>query len=93
MMEAGLMEEVKQLQLLREYTAMKTVGYRELFQVLDGKLTLEEGVDLIRRNTRKFARKQLTWFRKEQAYQWFSPDQYRSVIEWIEKKLATYRNS
>ena len=93
MMETGLMEEVKQVQQLREYTAMKTVGYRELFQVLDGKLSLEEGVDLIKRNTRKFARKQLTWFRKEQDYQWFSPENCRSMIAWVEKKAATYRNS
>lgn len=88
MMEDGLMEEVKQVQHLREYAAMKTVGYRELFQVLDGKLSLEEGVDLIKRNTRKFARKQLTWFRKEQKYRWFSPENYPSLIDWVEKELS-----
>lgn len=86
MMEAGLMEEVKQVQDMRGYTAMKTLGYRELFQVLDGKLSLEEGVDLIKRNTRKFARKQLTWFRKENRYQWFSPDKCREIIAWVEKE-------
>jgi tRNA dimethylallyltransferase len=88
MMDAGLMEEVKQVQDLRGYTAMKTVGYRELFQVLDGKLSLEEGVDLIKRNTRKFARKQLTWFRKENRYQWFSPDKCREIITWVEKESS-----
>jgi len=93
MMEAGLMEEVKQVQHLRKYTAMKAVGYRELFQVLDGSLSLEEGVDLIRRNTRKFARKQLTWFRKNADYRWFSPENCKELIQWIEKKVATCRNS
>lgn len=93
MMEAGLMKEVEQVQHLREYRAMKTVGYRELFQVLDGKLTLEEGVDLIKRNTRKFARKQLTWFRKEQNYHWFSPEDCRKIIEWVEKQAFICRNS
>jgi tRNA dimethylallyltransferase len=93
MMEAGLLEEVKQVQHLKGYTAMKTVGYRELFQVLDGSLSLEEGVDLIKRNTRKFARKQLTWFRKEQRYQWFDPGKCRDLIAWIEKEAAIYRNS
>jgi tRNA dimethylallyltransferase len=93
MMEAGLMEEVKEVQHLRDKTALKTVGYRELFQVLDGKLTLEEGVDLIKRNTRKFARKQLTWFRKEHAYRWFSPENCMELIQWVEKKAAIYRNS
>ena len=93
MMEAGLLAEVKQVQHLRAYTAMKTVGYRELFQVLDGNLSLEEGVDLIKRNTRKFARKQLTWFRKGQGYKWFTPDRCREIIAYIEKEAATCRNS
>jgi tRNA dimethylallyltransferase len=87
MMEIGLLEEVKGLQDFRKYTAMKTVGYRELFRYMDGELTLEEAVDLIKRNTRKFARKQLTWFRKDHLYQWFSPDQDQEIVEWIEKQL------
>ena len=88
MMEDGLLEEVKQLQPLRNYTAMKTVGYRELFKHLDGKLSLEEAVDLIQRNTRKFARKQLTWFRKENRYQWFSPEDKVEMIRWIEESVS-----
>ncbi|MBE9517539.1 MAG: tRNA (adenosine(37)-N6)-dimethylallyltransferase MiaA [Bacteroidetes bacterium] len=84
MMEAGLLEEVKQVQHLKEYTAMKTVGYRELFRVLDEELSIYEGVDLIKRNTRKFARKQLTWLRKEKRYQWFSPGNCKEILDWIE---------
>jgi len=86
MMEDGLLEEVKQLRHLKGYTAMKTVGYRELFRVLEGELSISEGVDLIKRNTRKFARKQLTWFRKENRYQWFQPQKTREIINWIEKE-------
>ncbi len=88
MMEAGLLEEVKGLQHLKGYTAMKTVGYRELFRALDGELSVAEGVDLIKRNTRKFARKQLTWFRKENRYQWFSPEHCKEIIDWIEKEAG-----
>ncbi len=88
MMEAGLLEEVRQVQHLKGHTAMKTVGYRELFRVLDGELSLDEGVDLIKRNTRKFARKQLTWFRKENRYQWFSPGNCRELMDWIEKESS-----
>lgn len=88
MMEAGLLEEVNLLGHLREYTAMKTVGYRELFRHLDGELSLDEAVDLIQRNTRKFARKQLTWFRKENRYQWFSPNEGTEMLQWIEKSAA-----
>lgn len=88
MMEAGLLEEVRQLEHLKGYSAMKTVGYRELFRVLEGELNLDEAVDLIKRNTRKFARKQLTWFRKENRYQWFSPGNCNEIIEWIEKGIG-----
>ncbi len=88
MMEAGLLGEVQGLLPLRNFTAMKTVGYRELFSYLDGKLSLDEAVDLIQRNTRKFARKQLTWFRKENRYKWFSPDDAEAMLRWIEEKAA-----
>lgn len=88
MMEAGLLEEVKEVQHLRSYNALKTVGYRELFLYLDGEVTLDEAVDLIKRHTRKFARKQLTWFRKENRYRWFSPDSADDITTWIEDQLA-----
>ena len=88
MMENGLLEEVKQVQHLKQYTAMKTVGYRELFPVLEGERHLDEGVDLIKRNTRKFARKQITWFRKENRYRWFPADKCGEVIDYLEKELG-----
>jgi len=88
MMDDGLLDEVMDLIPLRNYTAMKTVGYRELFRHLDGELSLDEAVDLIQRNTRKFARKQLTWFRKENLYQWFSPGDEQSMLRWIESRTA-----
>ena len=87
MMEAGLLTEVERLYRLRGYRALKTVGYREIFSYLDGDFALEQAVDLIQRNTRKFARKQLTWFRKDNLYQWFSPDDPADVIRWIEERL------
>jgi tRNA dimethylallyltransferase len=88
MMEDGLLEEVKSLQHLRKANAMKTVGYRELFRYLDGEFTLEEAIDLIKRNTRKFARKQLTWFRKEGRYTWFRPDEEEKIFGWIREKIS-----
>ncbi len=84
MMEAGLLLEVQELLPCRELVPMKTVGYRELFRYLDGELTLDEAVDLIKRNTRKFARKQLTWFRKDDLYEWFQPGETGQMIRWIE---------
>ncbi len=87
MMVEGLLEEAKEVQHLRGYTALKTVGYTELFEHLDGQITLDEAVDLIKRHTRKFARKQLTWFRKENQYRWFPPSDIKEIIVWIEKQL------
>jgi tRNA dimethylallyltransferase len=87
MMENGLLEEVQSLHAFREYTAMKTLGYRELFRYLDRELTLEEAVDLIKRNSRKFARKQITWFRKKDRYQWITSDDARQLISWTENQL------
>ena len=87
MMEAGLLEEVKSLVAFKNVTAMKTVGYRELFRYLEGEISLDEAVDLIKRNTRKFARKQITWFRKNNMYTWFSPGETSEMIRWIDTHL------
>lgn len=87
MMDQGLLDEVRKLQPYRSFTAMKTVGYRELFSYLDGSLSLDEAVDLIRRNTRKYARKQLTWFRKGERYRWFHPGKTGDMLEWIRDRL------
>ena len=87
MMENGLLEEVERLQRFRDCTAMKSVGYRELLEYLDGKISLEEAIDRIKRNTRKFARKQLTWFRKNDRYHWFSPDDPGEMIRWVNDML------
>ena len=64
-MEAGLLEEVKGLYQFREHTALKTVGYSELFDYIDGKVSLDEAVWLIKRNTRRYAKRQITWWRRE----------------------------
>lgn len=86
MIEEGLVEEVASLENYRSKNAMKTVGYREIFRHLDGEISLDEAADLIRRNTRKYARKQLTWFRKDNLYQWFHPENVKGMLNYIERK-------
>ncbi|HSU28311.1 MAG TPA: tRNA (adenosine(37)-N6)-dimethylallyltransferase MiaA [Chitinophagaceae bacterium] len=73
MMEAGLPEEVKQLLPFKNLNALQTVGYQELFEHLDGKTILEEAVAEIRKNTRHYAKRQMTWFKKDKEMTWFSP--------------------
>ena len=88
MMDAGLLEEAKAVYPYRKLNSLNTVGYKELFSYLDGECTLDEAIDLIQRNTRKYARKQLTWFRRDQQIKWFEPEQLQEIIEFVESKMS-----
>lgn len=88
MMRDGLLEEAKQLFPLRQYNSLQTVGYRELFDYLDGKITLDEAVERIKRNSRRYAKRQLTWFNKDKEIYWFSPYDREKIFSWVKKKLA-----
>ena len=87
MMEKGLLNEVRGLQQYRHCNALNTVGYSELFAHLDGQITLAEAVDKIKQNTRRFAKRQLTWFRKDDSTSWFEPDQTDAIISYIKENL------
>lgn len=87
MMGEGLLEEAKSVYPYRNLNSLNTVGYKELFLHLDGDITLDEAVDLIQRNTRKYARKQLTWFRRDQQINWFEPEQVQEIIDFIDQKM------
>ena len=87
MMDAGLLDEARSVYPFRHLNSLNTVGYKELFSYFDGSITLEEAVDLIKRNSRKYARKQLTWFRKDDEINWFEPNQFREIIAFTDQKL------
>ena len=74
MIESGLVEEAKSLYPYRQYASLQTVGYRELFDYFDGKYDLEEAVRLIKRNTRHYARRQISWFKRDAENLWKEPD-------------------
>ena len=74
MMEDGLLEEARAMYPLRHLNALNTVGYKELFCYFDGTWTLPEAVERIKGNTRRYCRKQLTWFKRDPEIRWFSPD-------------------
>ena len=65
MFEDGLVDEVRSLEAFREMPALNTVGYREVFEYLDGRISLDEAVELVKRNTRRYAKRQVTYFAKE----------------------------
>lgn len=80
MMKAGLAEEAQKLISLKYLNALQTVGYKELFDLFENKTSLDEAVDLIKRNSRRYAKRQLTWFRKDKEIQWFLPDDIEKII-------------
>ena len=75
MMTDGLLDEAKRLYPMRHMNALNTVGYKEMFAYLDGTWTLEEAVERIKGNTMRYARKQLTWYKKDEQIRWFHPDE------------------
>lgn len=83
MMADGLLEEVKAMYPKRSVNALNTVGYKELFDYLDGRWSLEEAVERIKGNTRRYARKQLTWYKKDDQIRWFHPDEITTIIDYI----------
>jgi tRNA dimethylallyltransferase len=87
MMDAGLLEEARAVYGFRHLNALNTVGYKELFLYFDGNCSLEEAVDLIKRNSRKYARKQLTWYRRDPEIKWFEPKQIQEIIDYTEQIL------
>ena len=83
MMADGLLEEARSLYPKRHLNALNTVGYKELFDYLDGRWPLEEAVERIKGNTRRYARKQLTWYKKDEQIRWFHPDDTEQIINYI----------
>lgn len=87
MMEQGMMEEAKRCYPMRHLNALNTVGYKELFQYMDGGWTLETAVEHIKSNTRRYARKQLTWFKRDPEMHWFHPDDHEAIIAHIDRQM------
>lgn len=87
MMRQGLLEEVKRMYPKRDLNSLNTVGYKELFNYLDGIWTLDEAVERMKGNTRRYMRKQLTWFKRDTTIHWFHPDDYEAIIQLIEHSI------
>ncbi len=84
MMADGLLEEARSVYPKRHLNALNTVGYKELFNYIDGIWTLDEAVERIKGNTRRYCRKQLTWLKRDADIRWFHPDNIEEIIKYIE---------
>ena len=87
MIDNGMIEEARKVYPLRHLNALNTVGYKELFEYFDGKATLEEAIFKIQSNTRRYARKQLTWFKRDESVKWFAPNQTNEIIDYIKQNI------
>jgi tRNA dimethylallyltransferase len=81
MIEEGLLAEVKELLPWRHLGALQTVGYSELYDYLDGKTPIQEAISLIKRNTQQYAKRQMTWFKKDADIQWYSPGAMTEILD------------
>jgi tRNA dimethylallyltransferase len=89
MIDAGLEEEARLLYKFRHLNAMNSVGYREFFECFDGKITRDKAIELIKRNTRRYAKRQITWWGKDKEIKWFHPDEVQGILKYIEEKLKS----
>ncbi len=87
MMKEGLLEEVKGLVLYQKLNALQTVGYKELFDCVNHKTDLQTAINLIKQNTRHYAKRQMTWFKNDEQIQWFAPDEVDMMIGYIKQKI------
>ena len=88
MIEEGMIEEALQVYPKRTLNSLNTVGYKELFEYLDGLTTLDEAIFKIQSNTRRYARKQLTWYKKDTTFQWFTPDNIEEILNYVHTMIS-----
>lgn len=88
MIEEGMIEEALQVYPKQTLNSLNTVGYKELFEYLDGLTTLDEAIFKIQSNTRRYARKQLTWYKKDTAFQWFNPDNIEEILNYVHTMIS-----
>lgn len=87
MIEEGLEQEARSVYHLRHLSSLQTVGYREFFEFFDGNISREEAVELIKRNTRRYAKRQMTWFRRDTTTRWLTPDELHRAVGIVEERL------
>lgn len=88
MIEEGMIEEALHVYPKRTLNSLNTVGYKELFEYLDGLTTLDEAIFKIQSNTRRYVRKQLTWYKKDTTFQWFNPDNIEEILNYIHTMIS-----
>lgn len=92
MVQSGLIEEVKTLRSYSHLNALNTVGYKEILEYLDGEYQQEEAIEKIKQNTRRFAKRQITWFKKSEDMMWFEPVEVEAIVSYLDDAILFLRN-
>lgn len=92
MMEEGLVEEAKSVYAYKHLNSLNTVGYKEIFNYLDGEWELPFAIEKIKQNSRIYSRKQMTWFRRDTDIQWFHPEQEQEILDYISSSVCKHEN-
>ncbi len=88
MIQEGLFEEAEKLYPFKHLNALQTVGYSEIFDYLDGEYDREEAIRLLKRNSRRYAKRQMTWFKRDEEFVWFSAENKDEVVDYLESKIS-----
>ena len=91
MIDEGLEQEARAVYDKRHLNSLQTVGYREFFDYFDGTTTRDEAIELIKRNSRRYAKRQMTWFRRDEEIAWFSPSDCDKILQYIDSKICTLK--
>lgn len=89
MMQDGLLNEARRYYPFKHLNALNTVGYKELYDYMDGKCSLDEAVQMIKQDSRRYAKRQLTWFNRDKDIQWFHPDEVDAIIQFVHRRLLS----
>ncbi|MEZ5006617.1 MAG: tRNA (adenosine(37)-N6)-dimethylallyltransferase MiaA [Chitinophagales bacterium] len=92
MMRNGLLNEVQSLSNFQQLNALQTVGYSELYRYINNEISLEEAIELIKRNSRRYAKRQLTWLRKDEGVKWFEPEEIDEMVEYVKESVLGLGN-
>lgn len=91
MMQMGLEQEARAVYHLRELNSLQTVGYREMFDYFDGTISRDEAIELIKRNSRRYAKRQMTWFRRDEEIKWVDTANKQIIEEYLDSKICTLK--
>jgi tRNA dimethylallyltransferase len=91
MIASGLFEEAKSVYPYKNHNALQTVGYQEIFDFIDGQYDREEAIRLLKRNSRRYAKRQLTWFKRDEGISWFDAENVDPIIQYVKERIGTLK--